>query len=261
MASNLTVRVLSALVIAPLAIGLTLWSYYSFAAFIALASLVMLHEWNSITQKNNDSLPLMLVSMSFVFIALSLHETLLATSILVAALVIRLASHALNNKISLWPALGIGYIGLAGICLLLIHSDFGGCFALWLLVAVWATDIGGYAFGKTIGGAKLAPSISPGKTWAGLFGGMAMAAAVGIAAAIYNGDSCLGWAVAGMLVAIISQIGDLMESKLKRVFQVKDSGSIIPGHGGVLDRLDGVLLAAPFCFFVAKIVEFKGWWL
>lgn len=120
-------------------------------------------------------------------------------------------------------------------------------YVLWVLLVVWATDIGAYAFGRWIGGPKIAPKISPNKTWAGLLGGMGCAALCAAFFHFGNADVFPRWVVAaGALFAIISQAGDFLESGVKRRFGVKDSGSIIPGHGGVFDRLDGMVMAVPF---------------
>jgi phosphatidate cytidylyltransferase len=113
---------------------------------------------------------------------------------------------------------------------------------LWVLALVWATDTGAYIAGRRIGGAKLAPRISPNKTWSGLGGGIAAAALVGAVAALWLGTSSV-WLLLGVsaALAIVEQVGDLAESAFKRRFGVKDSSDIIPGHGGVLDRVDGLL--------------------
>lgn len=133
---------------------------------------------------------------------------------------------------------------------------------LFLLLAIWATDIGAYAAGRTIGGPKLAPRISPKKTWAGLLGGMAAAALVGLAlsplATVSSPGAC---ALVAAVIAVVGQAGDLFESYMKRRCDVKDSGSLIPGHGGLLDRIDGLVMAAPvFALFHALIGENGSWW-
>ena len=125
---------------------------------------------------------------------------------------------------------------------------------LWLLAVIWATDIGAYFAGRGIGGPKLAPRISPKKTWAGLAGGMIAAGAVGATAAIVlDWPNAPGVILFSIGLAVIAQGGDLMESAIKRAFKVKDSGSLIPGHGGLLDRLDGLMTAAPSVAAVALI--------
>jgi len=148
-------------------------------------------------------------------------------------------------------ALGVGYIGTAAIALLFLREQPQGfLLALWTLVIVWATDIGAYFAGRRIGGAKLAPSISPNKTWAGLVGGMLAAAIVGglIAYAAQLPAMAL-WLAAPL--AVVAQLGDLLESGMKRRAGVKDSGKILPGHGGLLDRIDGML---PVAIVVAALV-------
>jgi phosphatidate cytidylyltransferase len=123
---------------------------------------------------------------------------------------------------------------------------------VWLLLVVWTTDIGAYFAGRSIGGPKLAPRISPGKTWAGLVGGMAAAGLVGGLLTALAGAGF--WLAAGLgaLLAAVAQAGDLFESRLKRHAGVKDSGHLIPGHGGLLDRIDGLVFAAPtFALVVA----------
>jgi len=143
---------------------------------------------------------------------------------------------------------GLCYLAPATLALLWLRGDAesGRATVLFIILVVWASDIGAYLAGRLIGGPKLAPRISPGKTWSGAVGGLAAAVAVGLAVANLEPD---GVPVSAMLVAgclgIASQLGDLLESGLKRRFGVKDSGRLIPGHGGLLDRLDGVLLAAP----------------
>ncbi len=142
-------------------------------------------------------------------------------------------------------ALGVLYLAVPCAVLVWLREDprFGTGVVLWLMAVVATTDTAAYAAGRTIGGARLAPSISPGKTWAGLAGGVLGAALVGAA-----GGIALGWPVlpAGLLaagLALVAQAGDLLESWLKRAAGMKDSGTLLPGHGGILDRIDGLLAA------------------
>jgi len=148
-----------------------------------------------------------------------------------------------------WVGLGLIYILLACISLAALRTlpDIGRDLILWLFLVVWAADIGGYVFGRLIGGPKLAPKISPGKTWAGALGGFLAAVVVSVlfSKTLVYGHGILLPAIAGLTVGIVAQIGDLFESYFKRKFDVKDSGKIIPGHGGILDRIDGILLVAP----------------
>lgn len=131
----------------------------------------------------------------------------------------------------------------------------GGAMVLFLLLTVWATDIGAYFAGRTIGGPKLAPAISPNKTWAGLGGGAIAAALVGMLMSAFTPyPATISSAFfASVIIAFISQTGDLFESWLKRRAGVKDSGDLIPGHGGLLDRVDGLMFAAPVYAFLVML--------
>lgn len=145
-----------------------------------------------------------------------------------------------------WGLMGGAYIDLAGIGLLYLRGlePLGFATAIWVVAVVAAADIGGYFAGRTIGGPKLWPRISPKKTWAGAFGGVAFALLVGAVAGLVVDGARVGVVcVISALVAVISQAGDLAESTLKRHFGVKDSGNLMPGHGGALDRFDGLVAA------------------
>ncbi|MFQ5764869.1 MAG: phosphatidate cytidylyltransferase [Rhodospirillales bacterium] len=146
-----------------------------------------------------------------------------------------------------WLAVGFLAIALPCVSLLYLRGDpaAGAETLFWLLAVVWSADTGAFAFGRLIGGPRLAPVISPNKTWSGLIGGIASAGAMGGATALVLGlDGVMalaGWSAA---IGAISQGGDLTESWVKRHFGVKDTGNIVPGHGGLLDRVDGLLAAA-----------------
>lgn len=153
---------------------------------------------------------------------------------------------------------GTAWILLAGLGLLWVRSDplVGRANLLFLLLLVWASDIGAYLVGRLAGGPKLAPRISPGKTWSGAVGGIAASVLVGVAADwVYPSSAGFGWIVAiSVVLCVIGQGGDLAESWAKRHFGVKDSGALIPGHGGLLDRLDALLAVAPFAAVLALIL-------
>ena len=151
-------------------------------------------------------------------------------------------------------ALGALYVGLPVLGLLLLRRQNDGVvFTLWALALVWACDIGAYFAGRAIGGPKIAPRISPNKTWVGLCGGVAAASLFG---ALMHWQYGLPWrlTLASPVLAVLAQIGDFYESWLKRQAGVKDSGNILPGHGGVLDRLDGLVPVAPVAAFLAVAV-------
>ncbi len=147
-----------------------------------------------------------------------------------------------------WLALGALWVALPCVLLLWLASADGAGHhtLLWIFAVVWATDIGAYAIGRRLGGPRLAPRWSPRKTWAGLIGGAGCAALAGWATARFLGaSSVLPLVLVSAGLAIVGQFGDLAESVAKRRFGVKDSSGLIPGHGGLLDRLDGLLAVVP----------------
>ena len=160
-----------------------------------------------------------------------------------------------------WLALGVLYIGIAGIALIELRHDneAGRGNILFLFFVVWASDIGAYLVGRLVGGPKLAPSISPGKTWSGAAGGLLCTMAVGWLAADWLAPGTPSVAkVLGVaaVLGVATQLGDLLESAVKRHFKVKDSSMLIPGHGGLLDRLDGLMAAAPVAALLAFAVGY-----
>lgn len=144
-----------------------------------------------------------------------------------------------------WYVAGFVYALIAALSILWIRdrADNGIALVLWVFLVVWATDIGAYFAGRAIGGPKLAPSISPGKTWAGFYGGVAAATIVGGAWALFTGLPLIVLLLVP-LFSVVAQGGDLFESWMKRRAGLKDSGTWLPGHGGVFDRLDGLLPVA-----------------
>ena len=140
-----------------------------------------------------------------------------------------------------WMAGGLGYAGALALAPIFLRDDpqYGFFAIIFLFIVVWATDIFGYFAGRSIGGPKLAPSISPKKTWSGAIAGTFGAAVLGALCARYLGTTVVAALGLTLVLSIASQIGDLLESAIKRHFDVKDASSLIPGHGGVMDRLDG----------------------
>ena len=163
----------------------------------------------------------------------------LAGSVLVLATAL-----AIRTAEPLWAAGGALWVALGTAAFLWLALIGGRGTVLWLLGIVWATDIGAYAAGRSIGGPKLAPRLSPNKTWSGLGGGVLSAALVGLIAAWLSGAPAVALTLLSGGLAVVAQLGDLAESLAKRHFRVKDSSNLIPGHGGLLDRLDGLLAAS-----------------
>lgn len=254
-ASNLQLRVLSGIVLVAVALALTfaggVW-YRLLAAAIAGA---VLYEWLEMTARgekpSNRWLAIGLMAVLLILLVTGASISFLSMA-LVGAFIVT-GAHAARFEAGPWPTLGLLYAGLLGIALSALREGgaAGLSATLFLFAVVWTTDILAYFVGRAIGGPKLAPSISPGKTWSGAIGGTVAAMLAGWFIAGQLG-SPLGF---GLLLAltfvlsVVSQIGDLFESWIKRRFGVKDSSRLIPGHGGVMDRVDGLATAA-FALFI-----------
>lgn len=256
--SDLRKRALSAALLAPLAL-LGIWlGAGPWTALVALAAIGLGMEWATLT----GTPPLAFAGYTV--------PAQLATAGVAAALGFPLLAMLLLavGTTLVWRATGRGalaagilYVGLPLVALawLRIHGTAGRSNVLFLVLIVWASDIGAYAVGRMIGGPKLAPAISPGKTWSGAIGGLLIAMAVGEAAAHAMDPAQPGRAAAvACLLGIASAAGDLLESWIKRRFGVKDSGRLIPGHGGLLDRLDGLMAAAPVAVLLALLLGHGG---
>lgn len=156
-----------------------------------------------------------------------------------------------------WLLAGLIYISLPCIMLIWLRNDpsDGRSFIIWFFCVIWTTDIGAYLFGRSIGGPKLAPKISPNKTWAGFLGGVGAAVVVSWGLMVWQNISIslTEVIILSAILAVAGQLGDLLESWVKRYFNIKDSGAIIPGHGGILDRVDAILLAAPVATVIGII--------
>lgn len=207
-----------------------------------VAALIMGGEWAGLTRAEDKRrfmqyalcIPLALMS------PLAAGPSILAVAAIAGATIFTLI--VTRNR---WLAAGVPYVALPIMALLWIRmQDEGLLLAFWALSLVWATDIGAFFAGRNFGGPKVAPSISPNKTWSGLIGGMIAALLLGWGLASYY-DLPFQLAMASPGLALLAQVGDFFESWMKRRAGVKDSGTILPGHGGVLDRLDGVVTSLP----------------
>jgi phosphatidate cytidylyltransferase len=245
---NLRLRVLSALVLLPIALGAALLGGWAFTALVALAAALMAYEWDRLCGGEGTGL-LGAVGIGAALVALALAGAGLYLPALAAmgfGVLLAATVAALTRRAFPWPALGVVYVTLPCVVLVWLRAapEGGRETIFWLFLLVWATDAGAYFVGRGIGGPRLAPRISPGKTWSGLAGGMVCGALAGAGFGLASGASRLGvLALLSALLAVFSQVGDLAESWLKRNFGVKDTGALIPGHGGVLDRVDGLLFA------------------
>lgn len=241
-----------------------------FLAVVAVVSVLSVHEWLTLVGHSQPARldrprPARMLSWLSVLAVIAVYAFAGAAPAVVACLVLGTAVGAVAGGGDRWIAgLGVPYVGLGVVGLLWLRDapSAGLGLFLFLLLAVWACDIGAYAAGRSIGGPKLAPRISPKKTWAGLIGGTVAAALVGLGVAIAaDARSAVAALLLGALVAVVSQGGDLFESALKRRYNVKDSSRLIPGHGGLLDRIDGLLVAAPvLALFHATLGAQLAWW-
>jgi phosphatidate cytidylyltransferase len=167
---------------------------------------------------------------------------------------VTIAFSTVHRGMAFWPLAGLAYAALPAASLVWLRSDhaLGVVAVLFVFAVAWTTDTGSYIAGRLIGGAKLAPRISPSKTWSGFVIGASIPALVGIAfAAAIEETSALTLALIAVVLALSCQAGDLLESAAKRHFRVKDASQLIPGHGGLLDRIDGLLLAAVVAALIA----------
>ena len=256
-------RILSAAVLAPLVLLAIYFGGYWFAALIVLAAGLMGWEWARMCNGGQLGWPGVLAIAALVVPTAAFHlaiPSIAIPAVLLSGAVLSAAVARVRSKrpdAFYFLLFGTIYIGAGCLAILWLRTApaAGREVVFWLLAVVWATDIGAYFAGRGIGGPKLAPKISPNKTWAGLIGGMVCAALVGVGAARFLGGETTFLAVAGLALAVIAQAGDFLESWCKRHFGVKDSSHIIPGHGGILDRVDGLLAVLPVAFLYLWAVK------
>jgi phosphatidate cytidylyltransferase len=247
----LTLRILSALVLAPIAVGAVWFGSPWLPILTAIAAAGMAWEWARLCRGGRvGTTGAVLIAAVLVAIIAAVTAGIgpaIAVAAVAAAVVFWIAARE-HEPEPRWFALGLLWIALPCVLLLwLAHAEGAGRLTLlWIFAIVWATDIGAYMVGRRIGGPLLAPHWSPRKTWAGIVGGAGCAALAGWATAGMLGlSSALPLVLVSAGLAIVEQFGDLAESVAKRRFGVKDSSGLIPGHGGLLDRLDGLLAVIP----------------
>lgn len=252
-------RTMSAAVMAAATLVAVLVGGWLFVLLVLLVAVVMAGEWTRLVPTpaiEMRALTAIAAGLVPVLAAIALatgRDAAAVAILLLGAVVVAGIAAAMPAGLPDRAVGGLLYVGLPVLALIWLRtSPHGGLgHVLWLLFVVWATDICAYFAGRSIGGPKLAPRISPGKTWSGLGGGMLGAGVVGgVGTLAADVGFWLGAAFA-MVLAVVAQIGDLFESRLKRLAEVKDSGHLIPGHGGLLDRIDGLVFAAPV--FVAVV--------
>jgi len=246
---NLRLRIASALVLGTVALAVTFLGGFAFRLFAAGAAALVFHEWTAMHRPPARAHAIFSRLALAVVLAPMLAgiEPPLSLAVAGVAILAVLLSGLLTAG-GPWNAAGLAYASLPALALAHLRgSDLPGLLAiLFLFAVVWVTDIFAYFVGRALGGPKLAPSISPGKTWSGAVGGLLGGAAAGTALALAAGVRLPLTAVLvlALLLSAVSQAGDLFESAVKRRQGVKDSGTLIPGHGGVMDRIDGLVAAA-----------------
>lgn len=251
--NNLMLRVVSALVLAPLTIAVAFIGGWAFVIFWGLAAIGVAYEWNRMIAERRDTAGIVVAGAVLAGAALTAYLSgvvFAGALIILGALVVAALADGQRRG---WAAAGILYAGVVLLAPTALRQDGGlGFVALvFLFAVVWATDIFGYFAGRLIGGPKLWRQVSPKKTWAGAIGGAVGAVLSGSAVALAAGlANPLAVPVLALLLSAVSQAGDLLELAVKRRFGVKDASHVIPGHGGIMDRLDGFLAAA----LVAAIV-------
>jgi phosphatidate cytidylyltransferase len=244
--SNLALRVVSSLVLAPLAIVTAYFGGVVFTLFWTAAALVVFWEWQTLVCGHDRNSVLAIGAAALVGTAVmlfgGLNGTALALTVLGAFGAAGLASRARRA----WCAGGLFYAAALLIAPVILRHDAALGFAaiLFVFAVVWLSDIAAYFAGRAIGGPKLMPSVSPNKTWSGAIGGTVTGALGGVLVARYFGlGNLAAVAAVAVVLSLASQAGDLMESAIKRRFNTKDASNIIPGHGGLMDRLDGFVTA------------------
>lgn len=214
MSNELYRRIISGLLLAPAILGIVWSGGLAYDILVAVGAVIMAFEWQGITTTPRTG-PFG------------------------------------KKEAQRWYVTGIVYVSLFLVSLLFLRHSEGAWVVIWLLAIVWATDIGAFFAGRFFQGPKIWPAVSPKKTWSGLCGGMLSAAIVGAIFTFFVGTmGPLAMGVIAMVLAVIAQAGDFFESWVKRKFGVKDSGTLIPGHGGLLDRVDGLAAVAPVLMFI-----------
>ena len=257
--SEFTLRALSAAVIFPLAISAIWFGGWAFLLMILLISAAVAWELSRLCQAAPGLLVIAIIALMLTtgLSMMGAFQEAIVCGVL-GTLLIALLSRVSRSKAPVLLIIGFFYIMVALLSVVWLRlSTSGGLWLfLWMMAVVVSTDIGAYLVGRAIGGPKLAAWISPGKTWAGLLGGAFFAAvAGGLIVAMSGGDNYVRVVVIAGILAVVAQIGDLIESAFKRHVGVKDASNLIPGHGGALDRLDGFLTVAPV---MAVMSSFAG---
>lgn len=258
---NLQLRVASALVLAAVVLALTYLGGAAFRVLVAAVIVAVFAEWTVMARPRADRTTRWLAAPLFALVVVVLlfgGGPALAFGVLAAAVVVSLV-YALVRRRDYWMVTALAYAGVPGLALVYLRgADAPGLVAVLLLFAVvWATDTLAYFSGRGLGGPKLAPRVSPSKTWSGAVGGALGGMAAGLAVALIAGSGVglPAIAVLALGLSVVAQFGDLFESAVKRRHGVKDSSHLIPGHGGMMDRVDGLLASAVALYVVGALLS------
>lgn len=260
--SEIVVRSGSAVVLAAVAVLLTVSGVWPFALLLCVGGIIAAWEWGRLVRGEGFGLATACHAVVLVaVVALAAAERV--DLALLAFVVGLLAVGALrwSRADVTWSLFGVVYLVVPCVALMTMRGDpqSGWVAVLFLFTVVWCADSSAYVFGRLIGGPKLAPGISPGKTWAGFAGGICVPALLGLAWALWLGNtSWIALALLAVGLSLAAQLGDLAESATKRTFRVKDASHLIPGHGGLLDRIDGLLFAAVVAGSIVALRQTDG---
>ena len=241
---NLLMRVAAALVLAPLAIAAAYAGSWWWIVPVTLLAIGLFVEWLTVVGSARETSVIAAGVLALAVAGLCLGFARIELAL--AALALGVAATALlSSRQRGWTSGGFLYAGAAQMASILVRLDPATGFValVFVMLVVWVTDIGGYFAGRGIGGAKLWPRVSPNKTWAGAIGGFGASLVVALGFAALDLGHAWSLLMLAAVLSVVAQLGDLFESAVKRRFGVKDSSHIIPGHGGLMDRLDGFVAA------------------
>ncbi len=252
-ANDLPIRVASAVVMIVVSVSCAWFGGVGWAILAAFVMGAVAYEWGRMISPEATLLWLRAISAAFCGICFVM---LPRTYEIIAAFGFFVTLLGWSKKAGFWAILGTMYLAASGWALAGIRGgdEVGRTLLFGLFSICWATDSAAYAVGRALGGPKLFPAISPNKTWSGSIGGTLAGIAAGILYSQLSHTNMMAWAIIGWVLAVACQGGDLLESLAKRYFGVKDASGVIPGHGGVLDRLDGHLSAASALVFLILVV-------
>jgi len=269
-ANSLGPRLITGVIMAICALAVVGAGGETFLAVVSALIVIVAFEWirMSCRARSYGSMVASVFALGLVSVAFALCGVVGAfsagaTGVVLVGVIARVEG---NRQFVVASGLAVFILSLISICWLRQENATGAATIYWLFAVVWATDSGAYLVGTLLGGARIAPRISPHKTWAGGIGGLAFGTFFGVILAIVLVsvgvlESRPNWiiiAVAGAVVSVFAQIGDFTESATKRHFAVKDSGAWLPGHGGALDRLDSLIFVSPLLAFVIWLVGGSG---